>query len=408
MDEKLDASLDEVINNDDNYDKKPDHDINLNDDDYVEVDEDFIKKHINYEYVLRELDRMLIPMDYHIENEQAKNDLKEKIDNHKKLNFFQKDFLKSSVDEMYDKQMASHTIYDNEYGFTKNIDKRECENCNEVHLALQFCEHCIRKYLKDNFPNWTSGNKYIDGWIQELQQNATEPGSILEWIDYDNFIDVEEMTDCKGGCATIYSAMWKDGIFERWDRLNKRLVRSEPVKVILKSPNNADERWLRESFMLVLLRMKWNLRNFLDSEEFLGQSEDKKLIQKIKILYEIASSIQQIHDLTMFHGDLHPGNILQGDLTDGWFIRENEKLRPIEFNEDTSNWCLALMNKCWDENPDKRPDATSIREEILSHLELIYQNETTENLILQIKNMSLNLHNKSSEVPTIAHENDAK
>src|SRR5581483_10847058 len=40
--------------------------------------------------------------------------------------------------------------------------KRICENCQDECLATLFCEHCVRNYLKANFPNWTSGNNEID------------------------------------------------------------------------------------------------------------------------------------------------------------------------------------------------------------------------------------------------------
>ena len=39
--------------------------------------------------------------------------------------------------------------------------KRICENCQNECLATLFCEHCVRNYLKANFPNWSSGNDDI-------------------------------------------------------------------------------------------------------------------------------------------------------------------------------------------------------------------------------------------------------
>ena|SRR5438034_10974839 len=45
--------------------------------------------------------------------------------------------------------------------------KRICENCNQECLAILFCEHCVRNYLKENFSNWTSGNDDIDNLIHE-------------------------------------------------------------------------------------------------------------------------------------------------------------------------------------------------------------------------------------------------
>src|SRR6266542_2066156 len=39
--------------------------------------------------------------------------------------------------------------------------KRLCENCQLECLAILYCEHCIRNYLKTKFTDWTSGNNEI-------------------------------------------------------------------------------------------------------------------------------------------------------------------------------------------------------------------------------------------------------
>src|SRR5436305_1139200 len=62
--------------------------------------------------------------------------------------------------------------------------KRICQNCNQECLAILFCEHCVRNYLKANFSNWTSGNNDIDNLIQECQMKALMPDMISELIPY--------------------------------------------------------------------------------------------------------------------------------------------------------------------------------------------------------------------------------
>ncbi|CAG8440687.1 7616_t:CDS:2 [Acaulospora colombiana] len=81
-----------------------------------------------------------------------------------------------------------------------------------------------RSYLdiaRENFKNWTSGNIKIDELIQECQQKVISPKYIIEWIDYGQFQDIKHKAE--GGCATIYSARWKDGPYSRWDSDNQLL-----------------------------------------------------------------------------------------------------------------------------------------------------------------------------------------
>src|SRR6266498_1458633 len=42
----------------------------------------------------------------------------------------------------------------------------------------------ITKWLRIGLPNWTSGNEFIDRFIQETQSNAQHNSEVLEWIPY--------------------------------------------------------------------------------------------------------------------------------------------------------------------------------------------------------------------------------
>ncbi len=55
------------------------------------------------------------------------------------------------------------------------------------------------------YSNWTSGNKFIDRFIQETQLNAQNHKQVLEWIPYDKFKNIEYLD--KGGFSTIYKAI---------------------------------------------------------------------------------------------------------------------------------------------------------------------------------------------------------
>jgi hypothetical protein len=68
----------------------------------------------------------------------------------------------------------------------------------------KWCKLCLLNYLKTN---WTSGNEKIDDFIQEMQLKINGPNdTILEWIPYNQCIDIEETSFTK-----TYLAIWKDG-----------------------------------------------------------------------------------------------------------------------------------------------------------------------------------------------------
>ena len=79
--------------------------------------------------------------------------------------------------------------------------KRICEICNQECLATLYCEYCVRNYLKARFSKWTSGNNVIDNLIQKCQMETLLPGMIVEWIPYDNLLNIEYLT--KGGFSEI-------------------------------------------------------------------------------------------------------------------------------------------------------------------------------------------------------------
>jgi hypothetical protein len=66
--------------------------------------------------------------------------------------------------------------------------------------------------FQNNFLNWTSGNNFIDKFIQESQLNAKYTNQILEWIPYNRLKNIEYVD--KGGFGTIYKAIWLDGFIE--------------------------------------------------------------------------------------------------------------------------------------------------------------------------------------------------
>ena len=89
-----------------------------------------------------------------------------------------------------------------------------CPECKGQRTAAVWCKNCDIAILKDNFPNWTSGNSKVDELIRHTQLNANECMDYLEWIGFDQF-DLVENTKKRGAFSSIYSAVWMEG--PRWN-----------------------------------------------------------------------------------------------------------------------------------------------------------------------------------------------
>ena len=162
---------------------------------------------------------------------------KDMVENDSSLTENEKKFLFNKLQDGYDTLRINYN----------SVEKQQCNNCQNWHQATQYCEFCIRKYLENNFGNWTSGNNEIDKLIQECQQTTVKPNRVIEWISYDQFERVKYLAE--GGCATIYTAIWKDGCYYKWNSERQILERFGRQKIVLKRLNNSNSnnvRWFQE------------------------------------------------------------------------------------------------------------------------------------------------------------------
>ncbi len=136
----------------------------------------------------------------------------------------------------------------------KRMEFGRCKECFQINTADIWCEKCNAKRLQRDFSNWTSGNLFIDKYIQETQLNAQEPSQVLEWIPYDRLKNIEYFD--KGGFLSIYMADWLDGPIVKWSDKERKWIRDineedtdQSIKVILKGFNklaNIDREFLNK------------------------------------------------------------------------------------------------------------------------------------------------------------------
>ena len=191
------------------------------------------------ELVNAAIDRAYALIDYDVHN-----------DIHKWHEFYLKTILADksfAKDEKIEAIRKLNELYDQWKLIYNEGTKRICENCQLECLVTLYCEHCIRNYLKSKFSSWTSGNDDIDSLIQKCQMETLAPDLIAEWIPYNNLQNIKYLT--KGGCSEIYTAVWNDGKYDKWDPKEKQLKRIGSHKVILKrleNVENANQSWLKE------------------------------------------------------------------------------------------------------------------------------------------------------------------
>ena len=140
--------------------------------------------------------------------------------------------------------MESSKEVDEKVVYMKDLEKRKevygiCGECNEPGTGLGWCQPCNAKRFKENFKNWTSGNKNIDKFIQHSQLNAVHYSKCLEWIPFEKFQNVTYIT--RGGFGKIYSADWPEGNILYWDIENQTWYRYFNRKVALKSLDNSSD-----------------------------------------------------------------------------------------------------------------------------------------------------------------------
>ncbi|KAF0493110.1 kinase-like domain-containing protein [Gigaspora margarita] len=232
----------------------------------------------------------------------------------------------------------------------------------------------ITKNLVTESPEWTSGNEQIDAFIHQIHSPFSD--KFFEWIPYEKFINVEYLA--KGGFGQVFTAWWPEGKISGYNFDTNCVERSVIDMVDIFRPE--DGKGLKVA--LKLLSSKTNmealcdeLRSYLAVSRFrnsfvvecygmtknpdgkyllvlqyggkilkqvLAEEIDKKELTWNKMIYkvrDIAAGLSGIHIIgNRIHRDLHSGNIVQRD----------------------------FINRCWENDPQKRPTSFDLHMQALS------------------------------------------
>ena len=105
------------------------------------------------------------------------------------------------------------------------------------------CRECdVKRLLRQQFPNWTSGSKEIDAIIQKSQETLGYY-TYWEWIEPSQFKNIKHLAD--GGFSSVYTATWFDGprdidYDDDGDSIDGTRTRQDNTVVVLKVANVRD------------------------------------------------------------------------------------------------------------------------------------------------------------------------
>ncbi|RHZ80689.1 hypothetical protein Glove_132g90 [Diversispora epigaea] len=232
-------------------------------------------------------------------------------------------------------------------------DEGTCKECHQNNIRIKWCHPCNSKKFQNEFGKWTSEDREIDEFIQQMQLNANKCQEIIEWIPFEKLENITYLA--KGGFGTAYKARWLDGPIYYWDYKVENWNRFKKHNVCLKSLDNSTNKidFLQEinyqlkfrgknaiaiygitknptknEYMMVMNYAEHgSLRNLLNNKF-------EKLTWKIKynILSEVLIGLINIHEMGLMHKDFHSGNIVNQTLTLS-YITDFGLCKPVTEND---------------------------------------------------------------------------
>lgn len=125
------------------------------------------------------------------------------------------------------------------FRMSSNKKKSKCKNCAKYDTNnTWWCKPCNAERFREDFSKWTSGNEFVDKFIQNAQLSARNREEVIEWIPYEKFQNVEYIA--QGGFSKIFKADWPKGrIICSGIKTTKWWREDRTIQVALKSINDS-------------------------------------------------------------------------------------------------------------------------------------------------------------------------
>ncbi|RGB28463.1 kinase-like domain-containing protein [Rhizophagus diaphanus] len=188
-----------------------------------------------------------------------------------------------------------------------------CLSCYRVLNVGDWCKVCETRKFEQNFKNWTSGYPKIDQLIRESQLNAIDGLDYFEWIDYEEFMDVEYITE--GAFGKIFKGKWTRGPKHQLHSVSRDWTNVPDTTVALKEIKSINWKNIPSKSENASLEMSEDEKEF---NQFLNEKRQKSnsyimVMKRLEILEELSGALDIIHSKDMVHKDLHCGNILMDE-----------------------------------------------------------------------------------------------
>ncbi|CAG8627798.1 153_t:CDS:2 [Paraglomus brasilianum] len=211
-----------------------------------------------------------------------------------------------------------------------------CRKCYYPKTSQWWCNYCESLAFQAEFGKWSSGNEVIDEMIRKSQLNAADELNYLEWVNYDEFEDVQLVVESELG--KLYTAIWKTGPRIKYNQDLGEWMRDNDITIALKELNdstNMTDDYIRKieqyascnttgSNILQCFGLTFNpvTKNYLLIIDYcehgnLNQYLDKHHAditweRRLAILHSLSAAVFNLHEKNIFHQNLHGGNILMG------------------------------------------------------------------------------------------------
>ncbi|UZO17137.1 uncharacterized protein OCT59_008498 [Rhizophagus irregularis] len=203
-----------------------------------------------------------------------------------------------------------------------------------------------KKYSNKKLWQRNCENEKVNDFIQEMQLNVDDLS--FEWIPYNQFNEIKEIG--KGGFATIYSAIWKDGPLKSQD---VKYNRDSNKKVALKCLNNSQ-----------------NINRLLNEVRAYSTKADE--YERIIKVYGISQDPDTKNYIIVLH-------YAAGGDFNNW-INKNENYKYFNWKSKVRTlYNIASGLKCLDSNPENRPDIDKLSKLLWSVTNIKSEIEKAEN-----------------------------